>query len=243
MSSYYIIDTETHDKNEPEVIQVSLITSQGESYNAFARPKSKVKPAATVVHGIPNNEAQDFPQKEETSAELQKVLTKLYETHERPIYCIGHNISFDINALDNLLPRFAPKNTICTMSCATRMLPINEIGGASLDAVHYYFYENIVRLKELRIKHDALVDVKLTEELLVKFIELAPDGTIDSLYEFSKIPIELQEWPMGKYKGQKLDPFDSNQNSYCHWLIKQDWAEEKYSDLLYTIELRFGIKK
>jgi DNA polymerase III epsilon subunit-like protein len=253
MKSYYILDTETTGIDNPEVIQISILTSDGEEFNSTVRPTGPILPGATTVHGITDEKAKTFPPPEEVAMKLKAFLKETGNKSEKPRACIGHNLPFDILAMDTFLQPFRPgdqgfnpANTVCTFLCAQKLIPKDKIGSYGLDACYYYFFRDLAKLRRLRREHDSMIDVKMTKEILEELIKILPeeyDKSLTGLITFFKTPVLLDVWPIGKqYSGKPFDSADNAQIGFAKWFLKQEWADER-PDLIYTIEQVYGLKK
>jgi len=168
--SAIILDTETTDTKEPEVIELAWV-----SYDNIARFHRRFKPTkpskfgALATHHILDWELADC----EPSTDALKYA---YPAE----YWIGHNIDFDWEALGS--PQV---KRICTLAIARRLWP--ELDSHKLGAVAYFVLGANANTRELlRNAHSAGADVELTRQIFIAMSEVIGTTDLARLYAFSE---------------------------------------------------------
>lgn len=213
----WIMDTETTGSNEPQVIELAMIGLKGATidpslpllgdniYERF-RPSKPIELGALAVHHIMDEDLTD--------CRLHTDLSLPAEMR----YAIGHNVDYDWNAVG------APAHVkrIDTCAIARHLLP--DLDSYSQSALIYHFYRQEAR-DWLKNAHCAYDDVENCHRLLVKLLELVPEGvtTWEDLWllsEEGRIPKKI--W-FGKHKGTPIAELDKG---YCQWYLKQAETDE-----------------
>lgn len=233
---YLVLDTETtgHAPDGGDMIQLAVANPDGPDFNEHCCPARPVLPAATAVHGVSAAVAAEFQPVRQLSNSFA-----IYRKNVRfdTRYIVGHNIKFDVDVVKRALD-FDITNTIDTLRMAKKLIPIEEIGGYSLDAVAVYLMpDNLDNLFHLRASHDALNDCKLTGAVFDMLCDLALKqghiSDVDNTQEVADFvlqPSRLDAWPMGKHKGKPLD-IDAG---YAKWYLRQSNLDP---DIVYTLGL------
>lgn len=167
-SHFLIVDYETVNRPDfktgyfPEPCQIAIIANNGEKIlSTLIQPKTAIHPDARKVHGISQLDVKNAPRWPELYDHLREML------HDKIV--IAYNASFEqgvTNAVNNLytLPLFTPKWE-CAMLAYSAFREIENDWGSGYkwhklgDAVEYHGIKSTGA-------HDALVDVKLTLELI-----------------------------------------------------------------------------
>jgi exodeoxyribonuclease X len=201
-----IVDTETTDIKDPEVIEMAWVEIADVSFervenincDRFKPTKPMTLGAIATHHILPSDltYCQPFD-----LAYLPK-----------STYLIGHNIDFDWTALGK-----PPGKRICTLALARRIWP--ELDSHSLTAL-FYFVHGVNELSRdvVRNAHSALHDVAMTHQILRHIVEKMQINSLDDLYalsESARIPTHMT---FGKYKGTPIKDVDKG---YVKWYRAQ----------------------
>ncbi len=228
---FVILDTETTGLDTCNIIQVAFYNAHGKSFNRNIKPTVRIAPAATIIHGITNEEASKFPDKSVVLKELEQYLQSLPAD---TIYA-GYNIDFDLKCIAQDF-QIKLNRTFDVLRLTKKYIPYSILGGYKLDAAYYYLFpDRLQKLFEERNSHNAMTDCILTQHVLDKLLEIAvqrgdlPENYTDSdVYQLVLNPILIDSWPFGKYRNQPLtiDP------SYAAWYIRQKDVD---ADISYSI--------
>lgn len=223
----YIIDTETTDKDRPEVIELAgiLLRSEldlaGESDRIFLeeadtfeqryKPQKPTSFGALAVHHILPSELEGCP--ESCAAFLPGDCA----------YMIGHSIDYDWQALGS--PEGVKR--ICTRAMAEHIWP--DADSYSQSALLYMLLGPTAETRErLRNAHSALTDCQNNLVLLQHIWRAKWEITTWSqLWDFSeecRIPLKM---PITKARGEKLTDID---DGLLNWCLNQHWmpVEQPY---------------
>jgi len=226
-------------------IEIAWITSDSNETKVFQmRPESPVLPCSTVIHGLTQEDVDQFDP-------IDQVLPEVYEQFRNDItentFVTAYNTDFDFNLIHSAFDRylekkFQPINQFDTLRLARKVIPLNLVGNHRLDTVFYYLHPNKLEyLMKLRgMTHDASHDVEITEQVISSLWKLAEDGLgeklgLAELSEFANGPMLLDVWPFGKHYGEPIEDVIKKDSSYVRWFLEQSWADER-PDLVYTIE-------
>ena len=230
---FVILDTETTGFEPGNIIQVAFYNAHGKSFQSNVKPSVRIAPAATIIHGITNEEADKFPDKGTVSKELEAYLQSLPGD---TIYA-GYNIDFDLKWIAQDF-QIKLNRVFDVLRLTKKYIPYSIIGGYKLDAVYYYLFPD--RLKQLfedRACHNAMTDCILTQHVLDKLLEIAiqrgdltENYTDSDVYHLILNPILIDTWPFGKYRNQSLtiDP------SYAAWYLRQKDIDQ---DVAYSLRV------
>lgn len=207
----YIIDTETLDKNDPEVIELAKLEVHiAKNAVAFDRcpevslykPNSRIKFGAMATHHILPSDLDGlspYPG---------------WGDAEPDLYLIGHNVDFDWRAVGE------PEcKRICTLALARYLWP--EFDSHTLSALMYALSSNLEATRDaLRYAHSAGADVGFTAQLLSHILKALPDvHSVEDLHfasENARIPRVM---PFGKFAGKPISAVD---NGYRSWYQRQE---------------------
>ena len=199
-----ILDTETNDKDNPEVMELAFIPYADPFKPHLSRycPTVPVKWGALAVHHILMDEVRDCPPSSEAAGKVPKVR-----------YWIGHNIDFDWKALGS--PSGVKR--ICTLALCRSIWP--EVDSHTLSAMSYFLLGANPSTRERVLRaHSALDDVLLCSDILQVIMTVLKISDLDELYlesEDARIP---KVWTLGKFKGQPIGAAD---RGYANWCRKQ----------------------
>lgn len=204
-----ILDTETTDIKDPEVIELAWQTFEPADPTAAAvtgahhRFKPTKPPAigALATHHILMSELEGMPPASTAPARVPPAR-----------YWVGHNIDFDWKALGS-----PPVKRICTLAMCRRIWPN---AGAHNQTAMIYFLKGAtpeVRSRVLRA-HGAQADIGLTAEILASIIDFEELGTWDEVYRFSEEARIPTHFSFGKFAGQPIAAAD---RGYANWYRRQ----------------------
>lgn len=211
-----IFDTETHklygDIIEAAAMEVKFynfdssfpVTPTIFEFNKRYKPSEPISLAAMAVHHIVDEDLVKCPH-----------FTKFKMPMDNVQYLIGHNIDYDVAAVNRAGSSIDGIKTICTLAMARYLWPTLE--AHNLTALAYFVgSDRKATRRGLRNAHSALNDCKTTYSLLLKIVREKGFKTFEELYEFS----ELARYPThifyGKYKGWAIKDMDDRD---IHWLM------------------------
>ena len=210
--SALILDTETHDLNGYPIEiayapcsfeQGVLVINQGEVFDEYFSCPEPIALGALATHHILETDIAEKPS---------------FDTFKMPQdvqYLIGHNIDYDIKAVQKCQPDFTVKG-ICTLALCRMVWP--ELPH-TLSAMYYHVMDDLeLARKHLRHAHNAKADIYFTGVILKTLVEQLGIKDMNSLFimsESARIPKYIT---FGKHKGTAIKDLDSG---YVSWLLKQ----------------------
>ncbi|MBJ9954375.1 3'-5' exonuclease [Acinetobacter baumannii] len=218
-----IFDTETHklhgDIIEAGAMEVTffelgkhreLYPSQFEYTKRF-KPSEPISLAAMAVHHIVDEDLVKCPP-----------FTKFKMPKDDVEYLIGHNIDYDIAAVNRAGITTCGIKAICTLAMARYLWPTLE--AHNLTALAYFVgSDRKATRRGLRNAHSALKDCQTTLSLLMKIVKEKGIKSFEELYEFS----EQARYPThifyGKYRGWAIKDLDDRD---LHWILNK--TEDDY---------------
>lgn len=211
--SALILDTETHDLNGYPIEiayapcsfeQGLLVINQGEVFDEYFSCPESIALGALATHHILETDIAEKPS---------------FDTFKMPQgvqYLIGHNIDYDITAIQKCQPDFTVKG-ICTLALCRMVWP--ELPH-TLSAMYYHVMDDLeLARKHLRHAHNAKADIYFTGVILKTLVEQLGIKDMNSLFimsESARIPKYIT---FGKHKGTAIKDLDP---SYVTWLLRQD---------------------
>lgn len=210
-----ILDTETHTLNGQPIeiayapIQLSdgkLTLDKAQIFDQLYQVDEPISYAAMAVHHILQADLEGQPH---------------YTSFQLPsdtIYIIGHNIDYDIRALEKCGVDTSNIKAICTLALARLVWPDAE--AHNISALIYMITKGSEKAREMIKKaHRADVDIILTANILMHIIHQLDIKTIEDLYiasEDARIPRIIN---FGKHRGTAIAELPSD---YIQWLLRQD---------------------
>ena len=207
-----ILDTETHDLNGYPIEiayapcsfeQGVLVINQGEVFDEYFSCPEPIALGALATHHILEADIAEKPS---------------FDTFKMPQdvqYLIGHNIDYDIKAVQKCQPDFTVKG-ICTLALCRMVWPDLP---HTLGAMYYHVMDDLeLARKHLRHAHNAKADIYFTGVILKTLVEQLGIKDMNSLFimsESARIPKYIT---FGKHKGTAIKDLDSG---YVSWLLKQ----------------------
>ena len=211
-----ILDTETHTLNglpieiayapiEIEAGKLSLDRSKMFD-QLYSIGDEKISYAAMAVHHILEADIVDQPN--------FGTFTLPTET----VYIIGHNIDYDIRAIQTCGVDTLHIKAICTLALARLVWPDAE--AHNISALIYMISKGSEKAREmLKGAHRADADIILTANILMHIVHKLNIQTIEALFEASedaRIPRSIN---FGKHRGTAIVDLPSD---YVQWLMRQE---------------------
>ena len=207
-----ILDTETHDLNGYPIEiayapcsfeQGVLVINHGEVFDEYFSCPEPIALGALATHHILEADIAEKPS---------------FDTFRMPQgvqYLIGHNIDYDITAIQKCQPDFTVKG-ICTLALCRMVWP--ELPH-TLSAMYYHVMDDLeLARKHLRHAHNAKADIYFTGVILKTLVEQLGIKDMNSLYIMSETARIPKYITFGKHKGTAIKDLDSG---YVSWLLKQ----------------------
>ena len=224
--SALILDTETHDLNGYPIEiayapcsfeQGVLVINQGEVFDEYFSCPEPIALGALATHHILETDIAEKPS---------------FDTFKMPQgvqYLIGHNIDYDIKAIQKCQPDFTVKG-ICTLALCRMVWPELPY---TLSAMYYHVMDDLeLARKHLRHAHNAKADIYFTGVILKTLVEQLGIKDMNSLFimsESARIPKYIT---FGKHKGAAIKDLDP---SYVTWLLRQDDLDPYLRKALVTL--------
>ena len=207
-----ILDTETHDLNGYPIEiayapcsfeQGVLVINQGEVFDEYFSCPEPIALGALATHHILETDIAEKPS---------------FDTFKMPQdvqYLIGHNIDYDIKAIQKCQPDFTVKG-ICTLALCRMVWPDLP---HTLGAMYYHVMDDLeLARKHLRHAHNAKADIYFTGVILKTLVEQLGIKDMNSLFIMSETARIPKYITFGKHKGTAIKDLDSG---YVSWLLKQ----------------------
>ncbi|MCO8042018.1 exonuclease domain-containing protein [Acinetobacter bohemicus] len=210
-----ILDTETHTLNgQPieiayapvEIVDHKLSLDKSRLFDQLYSCDEPISFAAMAVHHILQSDLDGQPH---------------YSSFELPTettYIIGHNIDYDIRALEKCGVDSSNIKAICTLALARRVWP--EAEAHNISALIYMITKGSERAREMiRKAHRADMDIILTANILMHIVHHLKINSLEELYaasEDARIPRSIN---FGKHRGTAIAELPAD---YVQWLLRQD---------------------
>ena len=207
-----ILDTETHDLNGYPIEiayapcsfeQGVLVINHGEVFDEYFSCPEPIALGALATHHILETDIAEKPS---------------FDTFKMPQgvqYLIGHNIDYDITAIQKCQPDFTVKG-ICTLALCRMVWPDLP---HTLSAMYYHVMDDLeLARKHLRHAHNAKADIYFTGVILKTLVEQLGIKDMNSLFIMSETARIPKYITFGKHKGTAIKDLDSG---YVSWLLKQ----------------------
>ena len=211
--SALILDTETNDLNGyPIEIAYStcsfeqgvLAVDHDQVFDEYFSCPAPILFGAMAVHHILESDIANKPS---------------YETFRLPEgteYLIGHNIDYDIRAIQ-LCDKSIEVKGICTLALARSVW--EDLDSHALGSCYYFVMEDKeAARRHLRHAHNAKADIYFTGVVLQALLEKLAIKDMSSLFQMSEIARIPKKITFGKHKGELIDELP---DSYISWLLKQ----------------------
>jgi DNA polymerase III epsilon subunit-like protein len=189
--NYLLVDTETVGLNPPKhgsgVVQIAWLELDMwgdvvDEHCHLINPEAPIHPEASKVHGILDADVVNSPK-----------LSEVFNP-QGPSIQISHNAVFDLRFVADRYENL--KGSICTLNLARQFLP-NAPNHKLATLVEF------LGLSDYKA-HDALGDVKATQELLKILMDITGKD-LEALAAFCAVPKVVYTMPFGKFKGQPIN--------------------------------------
>src|SRR5690554_1254491 len=210
-----ILDTETHTLNgyPIEVAYAPIQLQQGkisldksQIFDQFYQVDEPISYAAMAVHHILESDLIDQPHY--TSFRLP----------EETLYIIGHNIDYDIRAIQKCGVDTSHIKAICTLALARLVWP--DVEAHNISALIYMISKGSEKARDVIKKaHRADMDIILTANILMHIVHHLQIDSIEALYAASEDARIPRVMSFGKHRGTAIADLP---NDYIQWLLRQD---------------------
>ncbi|WP_347473483.1 3'-5' exonuclease [Acinetobacter thermotolerans] len=210
-----ILDTETHTLNgQPieiayapvEILDHKISLDKSRLFDQLYRCDEPISFAAMAVHHILESDLEGQPH------------YSSFSLPEETTYIIGHNIDYDIRAIEKCGVDTSKIKAICTLALARRVWPDAE--AHNISALIYMITRGSDRAREMiRKAHRADMDIILTANILMHIVHHLKISSIEELYEVSedaRIPRTIN---FGKHRGTAIAELPQD---YVQWLLRQE---------------------
>lgn len=210
-----ILDTETHTLNgQPieiayapiDVQNGKLTLDKSKLFDQLYSVDEPISFAAMAVHHILETDLLNQPH--------YSSFTLPHDTQ----YIIGHNIDYDIRAIEKCGVNTNSIKAICTLALARRVWPDAE--AHNISALIYMISKGSEKAREMIKKaHRADMDIILTANILMHIVHQLNINSMEELYaasEDARIPRSIN---FGKHRGTNIVDLPAD---YIQWLLRQD---------------------
>ena len=210
-----ILDTETHTLNgQPieiayapiDVQNGKLTLDKSKLFDQLYSVDEPISFAAMAVHHILESDLLNKPH--------YSSFTLPHDTQ----YIIGHNIDYDIRAIEKCGVNTNSIKAICTLALARRVWPDAE--AHNISALIYMISKGSEKAREMIKKaHRADMDIILTANILMHIVHQLNINSMEELYaasEDARIPRSIN---FGKHRGTNIVDLPAD---YIQWLLRQD---------------------
>ena len=210
-----ILDTETHTLNgQPIEIAYApihiengkLTLDKSKLFDQLYSVDEPISFAAMAVHHILESDLVNQPH---------------YTTFKLPAettYIIGHNIDYDIRALEKCGVDSSNIKAICTLALTRKVWPDAE--AHNISALIYMITKGSEKARDMIKKaHRADMDIILTANILMHVVHQLKINSMEELFEISedaRIPRTIN---FGKHRGTQISELPAD---YIQWLMRQD---------------------
>lgn len=226
-----ILDTETHTLNglpieiayaPIQIEQAKLSLDRNQIFDQlYSIGNEKISWASMAVHHILESDIQDQPH------------FSSFELPTETQYIIGHNIDYDIRAIQQCGVDTSNIKAICTLALSRLVWPDAE--AHNISALIYMISKGSSKAREmLKGAHRADADIILTANILMHIIHHLNIQNIEALYaasEDARIPRSIT---FGKHKGSAIADLPKD---YIQWLLRQDELDPYLRKALETASL------
>ena len=225
-----ILDTETHTLNgQPieiayapiHVEQGKLTLDKSKLFDQLYSVDEPISFAAMAVHHILESDLINQPH---------------YSSFSLPSdtqYIIGHNVDYDIRAIEKCGVDTSAIKAICTLALARRFWPDAE--AHNISALIYMISKGSEKAREMIKKaHRADMDIILTANILMHIVHQLNINSIEELYiasEDARIPRSIN---FGKHRGTNISELPAD---YIQWLLRQDELDPYLRKALENVNL------
>lgn len=211
-----ILDTETHTLNglpieiayaPIEIAAAKLSLDRSKMFDQlYTIGDEKISYAAMAVHHILESDIVDQPN------------FSTFTLPSETVYIIGHNVDYDIRAIQTCGVDTSHIKAICTLALARLVWPNAE--AHNISALIYMISKGSEKARDmLKGAHRADADIILTANILMHIVHKLNIQSIEDLYEASedaRIPRVIN---FGKHRGTQIVDLPSD---YVQWLLRQE---------------------
>ena len=211
MSAAYIIDTETTDADDPQVIELAYM---GPLDSALAvgtptllnfKPTKPIALGALATHHIIADDLQGCPEWSLDAFVLPA------DTQ----YIVGHKIDFDWKAIGS-----PSVKRICTLALARHVWP--TLDSHKLAALIYHLYPHAMARDLVKNAHNAAADVGLCQRLLAALWDAAGrPATWEQFWLISEKARVPTVFTFGKHQGKPIAEIRRSDPSYISWCLSK----------------------
>ena len=202
--------------NWPRVVQIAwqLHNETGElvaNHNLLIKPDGfEIPYSAEKVHGISTDKASKY------GVPLEEGLTRFNESVSKALFLVGHNISFDVNALgaeflrSGIETSFLEKKQVCTMWSSTEHLKIPGGRGGKFKPPRLMELYRFLFEEDFPEAHNASADVEATARCFFELLRqkiIAPEMINFSPVLYSRF-IALNSRRIGNYGITHTPPWE-----------------------------------
>ncbi|ONN53226.1 MAG: 3'-5' exonuclease [Acinetobacter sp.] len=208
-----IFDTETH-KLHGDIIEAAAMEVQFQPFTDYPiiptmfdftkryKPSEPISIAAMAIHHIVDEDLVKCPS-----------YTKFKLPKDNIDYLIGHNIDYDIDAIERAGTDASGIKRICTLAMARYLWPHFE--SHKLTALAYQLScDRKATRRGVRGAHSALNDCKTTHSLLLNIVRARQIKSMEELYQFSQIARIPTHIFYGPHRGKAIADLSSYDLEY-----------------------------
>jgi len=210
-----ILDTETHTLNgQPieiayapvDILDHKISLDKSRLFDQLYSCDEPISFAAMAVHHILESDLEGQPH------------YSSFKLPQETTYIIGHNIDYDIRALEKCGVNSSNIKAICTLALARRVWPDAE--AHNISALIYMITRGSDRAREMiRKAHRADMDIILTANILMHIVHHLKISSIEELYEASEDARISRTINFGKHRGTAIAELPAD---YVQWLLRQE---------------------
>lgn len=163
--NYAVVDVEGNGQQPPDLVELAVVPIRagviGEPASWLVRPSDPIRPFATRIHGLKNEDVAGAPLFADIA---DRVLSALDMS-----FLVAHNAHVDVDVLTRKLPGWQPPEVFDTLRIARRLLPgqASYRLGALTSAFH--LADGLPDgLSPHRAEYDALVAARLFVKLAIR---------------------------------------------------------------------------
>lgn len=197
LADFITIDTEsTGLEPQDQIIQLSIINLNNEVlFNQYFKPTVEIHPDARKVHGISPEFLSDKPHFDDFKDTIVSLLNEKF--------IIGYKVGFDMGMLDRQLGHKMESNPLYRLRGVIDLIEVYaEYHGEPSSKGDYFKWQKLTTaLKNLGITeyvknnsshplsdfHNALTDVRATNELFFRMVEERPELIHGGIYQYLDI--------------------------------------------------------
>jgi DNA polymerase-3 subunit epsilon len=163
---FWGIDVEGSGGTPPEIVELAMLEVEhlaltGNKRHWLIRPEQGIRPAATRIHGLTDDDVLDSPSMEDIADDI------LQWIENTPI--VGHNVRVEVDILSRSIPDWSPQVAIDTLKLAKALKPgLPSYGLANLGTELGLADQAAQRSGQGH--HSALYDATLTALILIDLL-------------------------------------------------------------------------